>query len=227
MDGSLTETEMEQDTLMLKADGSFISRSSKLKEIVNLNEYFLACPGLEEYSIATGRMLESERANHQQHIRRVALFAQTYPWPLVIRWDNEFRRHLHAGRLALRWRDEAVALVLQILMTGASRDSAARAAAATAAAAAADAGGGDGGGAGRKGKRGQKRKAAQQAFRKAKYAAAGVNLADGRAVCFNHNRAAGCSGKLKSTGAACPRAHVCLHCGEAGHVLADCTSFSG
>ena len=70
---------------------------------------------LEDYSLAAGRITQSERHGHQMFVRRIAQFATIYDWSAVIAYDDEFRRMVHAGRLPLRWRDEAIGLVVSIL----------------------------------------------------------------------------------------------------------------
>jgi hypothetical protein len=74
----LADREMEEDTLMLRTNGTFVKRSSKLKQVANLQEWFLAIPLLEDSSIANGRMLVEERIDHQHYMRRIAEYDQYY-----------------------------------------------------------------------------------------------------------------------------------------------------
>jgi hypothetical protein len=93
--------------MLMKADGSWMRKSSKLKQISSLQEYFISYPLLEEWSVMNGRILPGERLDHGNYVRRLAQYAQTYSWAAVIAFDDEFRRQLHANNLVLRWRDEA------------------------------------------------------------------------------------------------------------------------
>ena len=95
---SLADIENADDTLIFKADGTLVKKSSKLKQIDDLNSYFLAVTMLEDYSLAAGRITQSERHDHQMFVRRIAQFATIYDWSAVIAYDDEFRRMVHAGR---------------------------------------------------------------------------------------------------------------------------------
>ena len=210
---SLADIEHADDTLMLKADGTFVSKSSKLKQIPDLNSYCLAVTMLEDYCLAAGRIAQSERHDHQMYIRRIAEFATIYDWSAVITYDDEFRRRVHAGRLPLRWRDEALGLVVSILFASLTKQrNAAR-------------GGGGGGGGGGNKKR-PNGNSSGRTLKKAKFGQPGASLPDGSTVCFNFNSKNGCDGKLQN-GTACTRSHVCANCGAAGHTFFACTEAEG
>jgi hypothetical protein len=224
---SLTDIDAEDDTMLMKADGSWMRKSSKLKQISSLHEYFISYPLLEEWSVMNGWILPGERLDHGNYVRRLAQYAQTYSWAAVIAFDDEFRRQLHANNLVLRWRDEAVGLVMRILLASVKGGSGGSNGGGGSNRGGGGNGGGNGGHGGGNGG-GNKRKADQlsgNAWKKAKFAQSGATLDDGRTVCFNFNRF-GCQGKTRD-GTDCERAHVCLHCGADDHTLAGCSGFSG
>eukprot|EP01052_Picozoa_sp_SAG31_P034672 SAG31_NODE_4084_length_3603_cov_5.623002_3_plen_79_part_00 len=55
------DIENDVDTLVLRADGTFASKSSKLKQVEDLRGYFLAAPLLEDWSVSVGRMVDADR----------------------------------------------------------------------------------------------------------------------------------------------------------------------
>jgi len=232
---SMADRETNQDTMVFTSSGCFVPKARSLKQIPDLCGYFLAFPRLEEWMLANGRLSAEERPHHQAYCRKIAQYAQTYPWEAVAQFDDEFRRHVHYGLLLLRWKDEAVGLHVSILFASLAKGSGTK----TKSGGGGGGGGGGGSGGGGRGTSNDSNKSSGgngnkrgnngsggRSLKKSKFGKDGVNLPDGSTVCYKFNSKNGCTGKLND-GTACTRSHVCANCGDSGHKFSACSEPEG